>query len=71
MFEIFWSNDFDLRVFLVRDNREYTVADVKKLVTQKAETLEKTKQTVFSGEDNFDFIISFFAAVFPGKEIFL
>lgn len=71
MFEIFWSNDFDLRVFLVRDNREYTVADVKKLVTQKAETLEKTKQTVISGEDNFDFIISFFAAVFSGKEIFL
>ena len=71
MFEIFWSNDFDSRIFLVHENKEYTVQEVKNLVAQKAKMLEKTKQVLLSGEDNFDFIISFFAAVFSDKEIFL
>lgn len=71
MFDMFWSKDFDTEVLLVCDNTSYTVYEVKNLVAQKAKTFDKTKQVILSADDNFDFIISFFAAVFSGKEIFL
>ena len=71
MFEKFFTNEFDDEIFLVRKNENYTFANVKKLVAEKAKTLEKTKQALLFGEDNFNFIITFFAAVFSGKEIFL
>lgn len=71
MFEKFFTDKFDDEFFLVRNGEKMTFANVKELVVKKAETLDKTKQVLIFGEDNFDFIISFFAAVFSRKEIFL
>lgn len=71
MFEKFFTDKFDDEIFLVRNGEELTFANVKELVFKRSETLAMTKQVLISGEDNFDFIISFFSAVFSGKEIFL
>lgn len=71
MFENFNNSDFNNKILLLNKCEEYSYSDIKQLVQKKYETLPKKKQVLISGDDNFDFIITFFAAVFSKKEIYL
>lgn len=71
MFKQFCSAKYSNKPFLISNGKTYTFSDVKNLIVEKYNTLPKEKQILIFGEDNFDFIITFFAALFSKKEIFL
>ena len=71
MFENFKNSNFDNKVILLHKGEEFDYARVRELVEEKFKTFAPKKQILISGEDNFDFIITFLAAVFSKKEIYL
>ncbi|MBR6098605.1 AMP-binding protein [bacterium] len=72
MLEIFTTTKFDDEIALIDDNRTYTFSNIKKQIAYQTEKLkDKNKNVVILGEDNYSFIIHFFASVFSGKNIYL
>ena len=71
MFEAFYSNEFDNKIVLL-NKKEYTFLDFKRLVAANIELIkEKNNNVVISDNDNFSFMIKFFASIFSGKNIYL
>lgn len=71
MFGNFASNNFDNQIILSHGEVKYSLIDVKKMVVKKFNAMPNQKQIIITGEDNLDFVITFLAAVFSKKEIYL
>ncbi|MGN0193012.1 MAG: AMP-binding protein [Candidatus Gastranaerophilaceae bacterium] len=69
----FYTSDFDDTVILKNRNRDFTVRNVKPLISEKItflKTVKEKKVILFAG-DTFEFFLNFFACIFAGKEIFI
>ena len=70
--DIFYSNKYDSNIFIKNENKAYTLFEIKNLIkTRCTEIKEKSKNVVIFEDDNFSFIINFFASVFTEKTIYL
>ena len=70
--DIFYSNKYDSNIFIKNENKAYTLFEIKNLIkTRCTEIKEKPKNVVIFEDDNFSFIINFFASIFTEKTIYL
>ena len=69
----FYTTEFDSQVVLKKDGKTFDMAMLKKLVFAQIRNLEAShlQKVVLVCEDNFDFVIDFFAGIFAKKEIVL
>ena len=66
--DIFYSNKYDSNIFIKNENKAYTLFEIKNLIkTRCTEIKEKPKNVVIFEDDNFSFIINFFASILPKK----
>ena len=72
MLEIFATKKFDDKIALIDGEKNYTFSDIKKQIAWQIEGLKtKNKNVVLLGEDNYSFIIQFFASIYTKKNIYL
>lgn len=70
--DIFYSEKLNDKIAIVNAEISYSYKDIKALIAGQMEFLEdKSNNIVISGDDNFSFIIQFFASVFLSKNIYL
>ena len=71
--EKFCTNKFDSEVVLKHASCDITYAELKQYVfAQKLEfEKENEKSVVLFGDNSFEFVVNFFAALFSQKEIYL
>ena len=70
--EIFTEKNSDNKPFVISKNKEYTVFEIKKLIAAKIQKIRPLKENiVIFTEDNFVFLINFFACLFTDKNIYL
>lgn len=72
IFDVFYTSKFDNDIFLIDGEKSYSYFDVKKRIASLIEVLKNKKENIVILEDNnFNFIIQFFACVFSNKKIYL
>ena len=72
MLEVFYTNKYDNKIALTDGEKNYTVLELKNLIASEILRIkDKKDNVVIYNEDNFAFIIQFFASVFCGKNIYL
>ena len=72
MLDIFYSNKYDNKTAIINNKKEYSFLDLKKIISANIQIIKNKKDNVvILGEDNFSFIINFFASIFLNKNIFL
>ena len=71
--EKFYTNKFDSEVVLKSASDELTYAELKQYVYAQMQDFEKKKanSVVLFGDNSFEFVVNFFAALFSQKEIYL
>lgn len=70
--DIFYSNKYDDRIALVDGDKSYSFKDLKELIAAQTEFIKsKSENIVIPGDDNFNFIIQFFASIFADKNVYL
>ena len=70
--KLFTTSEYDERIFIINNDDAYTVKDIKYLVSAKIEQiLTASNNAVICTDNNFSFIVNFFAAIFAQKEIYL
>lgn len=70
--DIFYSEKYDNNVAVIDGKINYTFKELKEIISAQIEFLkDKSENIIILGEDNFNFIIQFFASVFSGKYIYL
>ncbi len=70
--DIFYTRKYDENIAVYDGNKYYTFGELKELISSQCEFLKKqSANIVIFGDDNFNFIIQFFASVFSKKNIFL
>ena len=64
--EKFYTTEYDKNIVLIKDKKNITFSDLKKYVYGKKNIFEKeaVNSVVFLGDDSFEFIVNFFAALF-------
>lgn len=70
--KLFTTSDYDENIFITDNNVNYTVKDFKYLVSAKfKQIVPKQNTVVICTDNNFSFLVNFFAAIFAKKEIYL
>jgi len=70
--EIFTTSKYDNKIAVTDGVKNYTIADLKNLITSEIKFLKNKKENVvILAGDNFDFIIQFFASILANKNIYL
>ena len=71
--EKFYTTKYDKEIVLIKDKKNITFSDLKKYVYGQKNIFEKeaANSVVLLGDDSFEFIINFFAAIFAKKNIYL
>lgn len=70
--EIFYSDKYDNIKFVKNKDKLYSVLEIKKLILAKSRELSKKNENIFIiNDNNFSFIINFFACLFAHKNIYL
>ena len=70
--DIFYTNKYDSNILVKESDKNYTVADIKEFVKTRCEEIKsKNNNVVICEDDNFSFIINFFASIFTKKNIYL
>ena len=65
MLEVFYTNKYDNKIALTDGEKNYTVLELKNLIASEILRIkDKKDNVVIYNEDNFAFIIQFFASVF-------
>ena len=69
---IFYSRKYDDKVAVVDGEKSYTYKQLKEIISTQIEFLkDKSDNIIIFGDNNFNFIIQFFASIFCNKNIFL
>ncbi len=70
--DIFYSDKYDNKIAVISGEISYTYKDLKEFIRAQIKYLSgKSENVVISGDDNFNFIIQFLAAIFADKNIYL
>ena len=71
--EKFYTTEYDKNIVLIKDKKNITFSDLKKYVYCQKNIFEKeaANSVVLLGDDSFEFIVNFFAAIFAKKNIYL
>ena len=70
--ELFSTNKHDDKIVLIEGHKEYSLHQLKGLIAAEIEYLKlKKNNIVITSENNFYFVIHFFASMFCGKNIYL
>ena len=70
--EIFTTNKYDKKIAVINNNNKYSFSQLKKLIASEINYIKNKKENVvITSEDNFSFIIQFFASIFCNKNIYL
>lgn len=70
--DIFTTNKFDDKIALNDGKNEYTYRNLKNFIASKIEQIKnKSDNVIITGDNNFSFIVNFFASVFCDKNIYL
>ena len=71
--EKFYTTEYDNDIVLIKDKEDITFSGLKKYVYGQKNIFEKesANSVVLLGNDSFEFIINFFAAIFAKKNIYL
>ena len=70
--DIFYSKKFDDKIAVIDGEKSYTFKALKEIVSAQSKFLEgKSENIIILGDNNFNFIIQFFASIFCNKNIFL
>lgn len=70
--EIFNTDKYNSNIFVKSNGKSYTVKQIKELVKTRCSQIERESDNVVIFDDNnFSFIINFFAALYTNKTIFL
>ena len=72
MLDLFLTNKYDSQTAVINNGRKYNFSQLKALISGQIEQLKNKKENiVIATDDNFIFIIQFFASVFSNKNIYL
>lgn len=72
MLELFTSSKDDNKIVVIKNDKEFTLSDLKRKIVSLTEELKgKNQNIVILNSNNFNFIIQFFASVFSKKNIYL
>lgn len=72
MIELFTTKKYDNKIVLTNGDKKYSLYQLKMLVASEMEAVKSMKKNVvITGDDNFSFVIQFFASVFCEKNIYL
>lgn len=72
LFDIFYTDKYDDKIAVITGDCAYTFSDIKKQIAYQMEVLKnKSNNVVILTDNNFNFIIHFFASIFGGKNIYL
>lgn len=72
MLEIFTTSKYDNQIAIINENNIVTFCDLKKNIAGEIVKLKHKKQNiVILNDNNYNFIVQFFASIFCGKNIYL
>jgi len=72
MFDIFYTSKYDDKIAVITDKCTYTFSDIKRQIAFEVEFLNSgIDNVVILTENNFNFLIHFFAGIFSGKNIYI
>lgn len=71
--EKFYTTEYDENIVLIKDKKDITFSELKKYVYGQKNVFEKetANSVALFGDDSFEFVINFFAAIFSKKSIYL